>query len=48
MIFSRKTTAVRLYGGLGNQIFQLGTALLLTSKGSNELVILDDYALSTY
>ena len=48
MIFSRKTTVVRLCGGLGNQIFQLGAALLLTSKGSNELIILDDYALSSY
>ena len=48
MIFSRKTTVVRLCGGLGNQIFQLGAALLLTSKESNELIILDDYALSSY
>jgi hypothetical protein len=48
MIDSRKTTVIRLCGGLGNQIFQLGAALLLTSKGSNGLIILDDYALSTY
>jgi hypothetical protein len=48
MLNARKTIVVRLAGGLGNQIFQFGAALLLTSKESNEMVILDDYALSSY
>lgn len=43
-----KTIIVRLAGGLGNQIFQFGAALLLSSKAPYRMIILDDYALSSY
>ena len=48
MINSKTTTVVRICGGLGNQFFQLGSALLIASKGSDACVVLDDYALSNY
>jgi hypothetical protein len=44
----RKTIIVRLAGGFGNQIFQFGAALLLSSKARYRMIILDDYALSSY
>jgi len=44
----RKTIVVRLAGGLGNQIFQFGAALLLSSKIPYRMIILDDYALLSY
>jgi hypothetical protein len=43
-----KTIVVRLAGGLGNQIFQFGAALLLSSKAPYRMIILDDYALLSY
>jgi hypothetical protein len=39
---------VRLAGGLGNQIFQLGAALLIACKQDGKKVIIDDHALSFY
>ena len=48
MLNARKSIIVRLAGGLGNQIFQFGAALLLTSKGCYRSIVLDDYALSSY
>ena len=48
MIFSRKTTVIRLCGGLGNQIFQLGAGLLLNKNTPMEKIILDDSALGKY
>ena len=41
-------TIVRLAGGLGNQIFQLGTGLLLAQKSKAKKIILDDSALNSY
>ena len=48
MIFSKKTTVIRLCGGLGNQIFQLGAGLLLNKNTLVEKIILDDSALGKY
>jgi len=39
---------VRLAGGLGNQIFQLGAGLLLANKHNINKIILDDSSLSSY
>jgi hypothetical protein len=39
---------VRLAGGLGNQIFQLGAALLLAEKSNIKHIVIDDYALHNY
>lgn len=39
---------IRLAGGLGNQIFQLGAGLLLAKKSSINKVVLDDSALENY
>ncbi len=39
---------IRLAGGLGNQIFQLGAGLLLAKKSRSKKIILDDSALSKY
>ena len=39
---------VRLAGGLGNQMFQLGAALLIACKQGGRKVIIDDRALSLY
>ena len=44
----RKSVVVRLAGGLGNQFFQYGMALLLSSKEPHKQIVLDDYALSSY
>ena len=38
----------RLAGGLGNQIFQLGTGLLLAHKSGIKRIMLDDSALKNY
>lgn len=43
-----KTISIRLAGGLGNQLFQLGAALLIASKASYKTIVMDDYALSSY
>jgi len=48
MLDIRKSIVVRLAGGLGNQLFQFGMALLLSSKETHKVIVLDDYALSTY
>ncbi len=45
---SETTTAIRICGGLGNQFFQLGAALLIASKGSDGRVVIDNFALSNY
>lgn len=39
---------IRLAGGFGNQVFQLGTGLLLASKSKIKKIILDDSALNSY
>jgi hypothetical protein len=39
---------IRLAGGLGNQIFQLGAGLLLAQKLNTKKLILDDSALNSY
>jgi hypothetical protein len=39
---------VRLAGGLGNQIFQLGAALLLAKKSGIKKIYIDDSALGNY
>jgi len=39
---------IRLAGGLGNQIFQLGAGLLLAKRSNIKKIILDDSALSKY
>lgn len=39
---------IRLAGGLGNQIFQLGAGLLIASKNGCTTILLDDSALSSY
>jgi hypothetical protein len=39
---------LRLYGGLGNQIFQLSTALLTAKKSKDFIVYYDDSSLSQY
>ena len=39
---------IRLAGGLGNQIFQLGIGLLLTQKSGIKKIILEDSALGNY
>lgn len=48
MLDIRKSVVVRLAGGLGNQFFQFGMALLLSSKAYHKVIVLDDYALSSY
>jgi hypothetical protein len=39
---------IRLIGGLGNQIFQVGAALLLASKSGENRIIIDDSFLNSY
>lgn len=39
---------VRLAGGLGNQIFQIGASLLLSKKSNIKTIILDDSKLKNY
>ena len=39
---------LRLAGGLGNQIFQLGAALIVSKKAGFESIIIDDSALGRY
>jgi len=39
---------IRLAGGLGNQIFQLGAGLLLAQKSGIKKILLDDSSLSNY
>jgi len=39
---------VRLAGGLGNQLFQLGAAMLIAHRQGSRKVFLDNYALSSY
>lgn len=39
---------LRLAGGLGNQIFQIGAALLLATETSDKFLVVDDSALDSY
>jgi len=45
---SSTVIVVRMAGGLGNQIFQLGAALLLARTSGDYKIILDDSALRNY
>jgi hypothetical protein len=45
---NKKRIIVRLAGGLGNQIFQIGASLLLSKKSNIKTIILDDSKLKNY
>lgn len=44
----KKTIIIRLAGGLGNQIFQLGAGLYIAKKLTIKTIVIDDNALDSY